>query len=97
MGSSLGYAFLTQDLTINGVSKVQGNDYSIHFDNLNVSSGSVTLSEGDSAATIDSSDDLTVNYTITLKHSKPISSDNPHPGVEPIDNPFEPSPEPGLN
>ncbi len=63
----LGYAFLTQDLTINGTSKVKGNNWSIHFDNVQISSGSVALSTGDVAASIDSNDDTVVNYTITLK------------------------------
>ena len=69
LGLSLGYALLTQDLTINGITKVKGNTWDIHFDNVQINSNSVPLSTGDSAATIDSNDDTLVNYTITL--SKP--------------------------
>ena len=67
LGLGLGYALLSQDLTINGITKVKGNNWSIHFDNVQISSGSVTLSTGDSAAEIDSNDDTIVNYTITLR------------------------------
>ena len=56
LGIGLGYALLSQDLTINGTTKVKGNDWSIHFDNVQISSGSVTLSTGDSAATINSNE-----------------------------------------
>ena len=66
---SLGYALLTQDLTINGITTVKGNTWDIHFDNVQINSNSVPLSTGDSAATIDSNNDTIVNYTITL--SKP--------------------------
>ncbi len=63
----LGYAFLTQDLTINGTSKVKGNTWDIHFDNLQIRNNSVTLSEGDVAAHIVSNNNTLVEYTITLK------------------------------
>ena len=66
LGISLGYALLSQNLTINGITKVKGNNWSIHFDNVQISSGSVTLSTGDSAAEIDSNDDTLVEYTVTL-------------------------------
>ncbi len=62
----LGYALLTQDLTINGITKVKGNNWDIHFNNVQVSSGSVALSTGDSAASIDLNDNTLVNYTVTL-------------------------------
>ncbi len=62
----LGYALLSQDLTINGITKVKGNTWSIYFDNVQVSSGSVELSNEDSAAEIDSNDDTLINYTVTL-------------------------------
>ncbi len=66
LGLSLGYALLTQDLTINGITKVKGNTWDIHFDNVQISSGSVSLSEGDSAASIDANDSTLINYMITL-------------------------------
>ncbi len=62
----LGYALLSQDLTINGITKVKGNNWDIHFDNVVVNSSSVVLADNDSAATIDFNDDTLVNYTVTL-------------------------------
>ena len=56
LGISLGYALLSQDLTISGTSKVKGNTWDIHFDNVVVNSNSVALSTGDSAAAINQSD-----------------------------------------
>ena len=61
----LGYALLRTNLTINGTSKIKGNTWDIHFENLNVTDGSVLLSDGDSAATIQSGA-TNVSYTITL-------------------------------
>ncbi len=66
IGLGLGYALLSQDLTINGTSKVKGNNWDIHFNNVQISSGSVALSTGDAAAAIDSNDNTLVTYTITL-------------------------------
>ncbi len=62
----LGYALLTQDLTINGTTKVKGNNWDIHFNNVQITTGSVALSTGDSAASIDTNDNTLVNFTITL-------------------------------
>ncbi len=66
LGISLGYALLSQDLTILGTSKVKGNTWDIHFENVVINSNSVTLSTGDVAAAIDANDDTLVNYTVTL-------------------------------
>ena len=66
LGISLGYALLSQDLTITGTSKVKGNTWDIHFDNVIVNSNSVPLSTGDVAATINASDETLVEYTVTL-------------------------------
>ena len=62
---SMGYALLRTNLTINGTSKIKGNTWDIHFDNLVVSSGSVGLSTGDAAAAI-GSNTTEVSYTVTL-------------------------------
>ena len=67
LSMGLGYALLTQDLTINGVTRVKGNTWDIHFNNVQINSNSVSLSSGDSAASIDSNDNTLVNYTVTLK------------------------------
>ena len=67
VGIGLGYAFLTQDLTINGITKFKGGTWDIHFENIKISDSSVTLSDGDSPATINISDDTLVEFTVTLK------------------------------
>ena len=65
VGLSVGYALLRTNLTINGTSKIKGNTWDIHFENLNVTDGSVELSTEDSAATI-GSNTTEVSYTVTL-------------------------------
>ena len=62
---SFGYALLTRNLMINGSSKIHNSTWDIHFENLNVTDSSVELSDGDVAATIQSST-TDVAYTITL-------------------------------
>ena len=61
----LGYALLRTNLTINGTSKIKGNTWDIHFENLNVTDGSVELSTDDVAAAI-GSNITEVSYTVTL-------------------------------
>ncbi len=63
----LGYAFLQTDLTINGTGKINANSWNIHFDNVQVTEGSVALSTGDSIPIINSTTLTDVTYTITLK------------------------------
>ena len=63
----IGYAFLTQELTINGTGKVTASNWSIYFDNLVFNSGNVALSTGDSAATINPTTLTDVTYTVTLQ------------------------------
>ena len=62
---SMGYALLRTNLTINGTSKIKGNTWDIHFENLVVSTGSVELSTDDVAAAI-GSNTTEVSYTVTL-------------------------------
>ncbi len=62
---SVGFALLQANLKINGSSKIQGNSWDIHFENLNVTDGSVALSTGDVAAAIQSSR-TDITYTVTL-------------------------------
>ena len=66
LGIGLGYALLSQDLTVNGTTKVKGNNWSIYFDNIQVTTGSVSLSEGDQDADLAENSDTVVEYTITL-------------------------------
>ena len=63
---SIGYALLSQNLNINGYSKVHNSTWYIHFDNIDVKSGSVSIGSGDTAATINPNDDTEVSYTVTL-------------------------------
>ncbi len=65
VGFSVGYALLQTTLTINGTSKIKGNTWDIHFDNLHVTDGSVPIGTGDVAAAIQSST-TDINYTVTL-------------------------------
>ena len=67
IGLGIGYAFLSQDLTINGTGKVTANNWNIYFDNLVFNSGNVDLSTGDSAAVINPTTLTDVTYTITLQ------------------------------
>ena len=62
----LGYAFLNATLNINGTAKIMDATWDIHFTNLQVTSGSVVIGTGDSAAAI-TSDNTVISYTITFK------------------------------
>ena len=62
---SVGFALLQANLKINGSSKIQGSSWDIHFENLNISEGSVSLSTGDVAASIQSSR-TDITYTVAL-------------------------------
>ena len=63
----IGYALLTQEIKINGVSTVKNSSWDIHFENLSINDSSVPLSEGDSAAEIDSETHTRVYCVVTLK------------------------------
>ena len=71
----LGYAFLTQDLTILGTGKVKGNTWDIHFENVLVDTDrSVLLSENDVGAVINSTTRTRVDCTISLNEPGDIYS-----------------------
>ncbi len=63
----IGYAFLTTNLSINGISNVVHSSWDIHFENIVIQPNSVSLLDGDSAAHLTST--TSVSYTVTL--SKP--------------------------
>ena len=65
LGLSVGFALLQANLKINGSSKIQGSSWDIHFENLNVTEGSVSIGTGDVAAAIQSST-TDITYTVTL-------------------------------
>ncbi len=66
LGIGIGYALLTQNFNIIGSSTLASSTWDIHFDNLQVTEGSVSLEEGDSAASIDQNNNTLVNYAVTL-------------------------------
>ncbi len=63
---SIGYAILTTTVNINGTSSINTTTWDIHFENLQVTAGSVALSQGDVAANISNTERTSVGYTITL-------------------------------
>ena len=65
-GIGVGYAVLSASLNITGASSIKDAKWDIHFANVNVTGGSVALSTGDSAATIDTATKTRVDYTVTL-------------------------------
>ncbi len=62
----LGYAFLTQDLLINGISIVKGNNWKIYFDNVVVSENSITLSDDDHEPVINPTTKTDIEFTVTI-------------------------------
>ncbi len=61
LGITLGYAYLTTNLNINGTANVNRATWDIHFENVQVSSGSVTA-----ATPVIDTAKTTVSYTVTL-------------------------------
>ena len=66
LSMGIGYAFLTTTLTIDGVSDIDSSSWDIHFENVQVQSGSVTGDQVITPATI-SADGQTVSYHVKLK------------------------------
>ncbi len=64
----LGYAYLTTTLSINGTTDVDSNTWNVYWDNVQVTSGSVTGAQVTTAPTIDT-DKTTVSFQVRL--SKP--------------------------
>ncbi len=61
----IGYAFLTQELTINGVGNFTSSSWDVHFANL-VPNTNITLAGTDSAATINQTTRTDITYQVTL-------------------------------
>ena len=61
----IGVARVTSSLTINGVTDVASNTWDIHFDNIQVTEGSVPIQSGGQSATIDDNNTL-ITYSILL-------------------------------
>ena len=62
----VGYAAITSNLSIAGNTEIASNTWNIHFENLNVTPGSV---ETTTPATINQSNPTQINYGLTLKRS----------------------------
>ena len=54
------YAFLQANLQINGIAKIKSNSWDIHFNNVQINENSVSISTGDSPATIDSNNNCKI-------------------------------------
>ena len=61
----IGYAYLSTTLSINGTTDIDSNTWDVYFDNVNVTSGSVSGEQEIEAPTITS--DTTVEYHVRLK------------------------------
>ena len=62
----VGYAILQANLEINGTTKIGSNTWNVHFQNIQISSGSVEVGTGDSSATIDPENNCKVDFSVTL-------------------------------
>ena len=58
---SIGFSIISSSLTINGVSSIKGNTWDVHFENVQVKSGSVTA-----PIPVISASETTVTYNVTL-------------------------------
>ena len=63
----IGYAYLTSNLSISGQTEIADNTWNIHFENLNIKEGSI---EPVTAATINSSDNTKITYSVKLNKPK---------------------------
>ena len=62
----IGYAYISSNLSITGSTKISSNTWDIHFNNIVVDNGSVSIPTGYQAATIDNSDTTKITYSILL-------------------------------
>lgn len=62
----IGYAYLNSNLSINGITEISSNTWDIHFENVQISEGSIAIEAGGSAAIINPSDNTEVTYSVKL-------------------------------
>ena len=62
----IGYAILQANLQINGTTKISSNTWNVHFQNIQVDAGSVSIGTGDSSAAIDTENNCKVDFSVTL-------------------------------
>ncbi len=67
-GITIGFAALNSNLSIDGISRINNASWEIYFDHIQVKDGSISIGDGNQAATINSQRN-TVTYNITF--SKP--------------------------
>ena len=60
------FAILQANLQINGTAKIVENEWDVHFDNVVVNPDSVSIGTGDTAATIDPTNNCKVDFEVTL-------------------------------
>ena len=60
------YAILQANLQINGTAKIKSTTWDIHFDNVQIDDGSVPIGTGDTAATIDPTDNCSLSFSTTF-------------------------------
>ena len=63
---TIGYAYLTQNLSITGTSFINNPRWDIYFDNIVVNPDSVELSGTNTPATIDQNNKTSVSFNVTL-------------------------------
>ena len=63
---TIGYAALRTGLNINGTANIPRASWDIHFENVQINENSVSIGEGDSAATVNQNDNTEVNYAVTF-------------------------------
>lgn len=63
LGITIGYAVLSQTLTINGTSKISVTTWNVHFENVQVTTGSVTAT---TAPTATGTETTSLTYEVTL-------------------------------
>ena len=64
LGVSIGYAVLSQTLTINGTSSIGGSTWNVHFENVQIANGSVTATTPPTAT---GTNTTSLTYTIALQ------------------------------
>lgn len=61
---SVGFAYLTTTLNINGSTLIRGNSWDVHFENITITDGSVTAT---SEPEIESETNTNIHYTVDLE------------------------------
>ena len=66
---TIGYAYLTSNLKINGTAEIANNTWDIHFENIQTNNESVPIENGYNGATINQNNNSEISFSIKL--SKP--------------------------